>query len=31
LRRSDSQSSGAKWLAWSKNGRVVQFSERLVD
>lgn len=28
LRRSDNYSQGRNWISWSKNGRVVQYSER---
>ena len=28
LRRSDNYSQGRNWISWSKNGRIVQYSER---
>lgn len=31
LKRSDSYEPGPNWLAWSKNGRIVQYSEGLVS
>lgn len=30
LRRSDNNLAGYNWLGWSRNGRIVQFSERSV-
>lgn len=27
LKRSDNYEAGPNWLAWSKNGRIVQYSE----
>lgn len=30
LKRSETFLPGPNWLTWSKNGRIVQFSERLV-
>lgn len=30
LRRSESYTSGNNWISWSKNGRIVQYSERYV-
>lgn len=27
LKRNETQNSGPNWMAWSKNGRVIQFSE----
>ncbi len=30
LKRSEDYQSGPNWLAWSKNGRIVQYSEGYV-
>lgn len=30
LRRNESYSNGPNWMAWSKNGRIIQFSEKYV-
>lgn len=30
LRRSEAYNNGANWISWSKNGRIVQYSERYV-
>lgn len=31
LKRTEPYSTGPKWIAWSKNGRIVQYSDRSVD
>lgn len=28
LRRSENRITGPNWMGWSKNGRIIQFSER---
>lgn len=30
LRRRESSVAGANWMGWSKNGRIIQFSDTLV-
>jgi hypothetical protein len=31
LKRSEPYSAGPKWIAWSKNGKIIQYSDRFVD
>jgi hypothetical protein len=31
LKRAEPFTSGPKWIAWSKNGRIVQYADRSVD
>ena len=31
LKRADTFASGLNWMAWSKNGRIVQYSEKYVS